>query len=516
MQTFTKISLKSLQTSFEIAHLVAKSKKPHTIAENLIIPAAVKIAEIMFDKKEVDIIKTIPCSNDTIKRRITDMAEDIIKQVNEKIIFKKQFALQLDESTDISNCAQLIVFIRYIDDNNVQGIQEQIYCCKEVNTRTTAEAIFNLLNVQIETNGLSWKWCVSVCTDGAASMFGRKSGLKSRIQCVNPSIKWDHCIIHREVLAAKQLNEDLNSILQISVKIVNLIKARSLNSRLFKVLCLDMGSEFTTLLLHTEIRWLSRGKVLNRLLKLKAEVAIFLREIKSDYAQYFENEIWICKLAYLCDIFDKHNELNLQLQGANSNIFRTRDKVNAFKKKILFWKKNVLSGNFTSFSQLIDFVQENEITLSESIKNTIATHLTNLELNFEQYFPSMDEEEYNKKLWVIDPFNDKFIEQAGISDILKEKLMELSVDTTLKMEEDVSVFWQKTKNEYSELRSAALTELLPFPSTYLCEVSFSVLTELKNKRRNRLCPENDIILACSNIKPRIDILVAAKQAHCSH
>lgn len=277
-----------------------------------------------------------------------------------------------------------------------------------------------------------------------------------------------------------------------------------------------MGSEFTTLLLHTEIRWLSRGKVLNRLLTLKAEVAIFLREINSDYAQYFENEIWICKLAYLCDIFDKHNELNLQLQGFNSNIFRTRDKVNAFKKKILFWKRNVLCGNFTSFSQLIDFVQKNEITLSDSFKNTITTHLTNLELNFEQYFPSMDEEEYNKKLWVIDPFNDKFIEQAGISDIMKEKLMELSVDTTLKMEEDVSAFWQKTKNEYGELRNVALTELLPFPSTYLCEVSFSVLTELRNKKRNRLCPENDIFLACSNIKPRIDILVAAKQAHCSH
>ena len=74
---------------------MAKSRKPHTIAENLIIPAAVKIAEIMFDKKEVDIIKTIPCSNDTIKRRITDMAEDIIKQVNEKIIKKNSLHYSL-------------------------------------------------------------------------------------------------------------------------------------------------------------------------------------------------------------------------------------------------------------------------------------------------------------------------------------------------------------------------------------------------------------------------------------
>ena len=49
----------------------------------------------------------------------------------------------------------MMVFIRYIDDNDVQGIKEQIYCCKELKTRTTAEAIFDLLNEQIEKNCLS-------------------------------------------------------------------------------------------------------------------------------------------------------------------------------------------------------------------------------------------------------------------------------------------------------------------------------------------------------------------------
>ena len=50
-------------------------------------------------------------------------------------------------------------------------------------------------------------------------------------------------------------------------------------------------------------------------------------------------------------------------------------------------------GNVASFPQLINFVHENEITLRKDFE-TIATHLTNLELNFEQYFPSMDEDEY--------------------------------------------------------------------------------------------------------------------------
>jgi hypothetical protein len=34
------------------------------------------------------------------------MAEDILKQITEKIMQKKQFTLQLVETIDISNCAQ--------------------------------------------------------------------------------------------------------------------------------------------------------------------------------------------------------------------------------------------------------------------------------------------------------------------------------------------------------------------------------------------------------------------------
>jgi hypothetical protein len=43
-------------------------------------------------------------------------------------------------------------------------------------------------------------------------------------------------------------------------KIVNYIKFKPVNVRLFKILCEGMGSEQISLLLHTEVRWLLRGK----------------------------------------------------------------------------------------------------------------------------------------------------------------------------------------------------------------------------------------------------------------
>jgi hypothetical protein len=73
--------------------LVAKCKKPHNIAEELIILCAVEIASIMLDEKTASLIKAIPSSDNTIQRRIQDMASAIVDQVVEKISKSKQFSI---------------------------------------------------------------------------------------------------------------------------------------------------------------------------------------------------------------------------------------------------------------------------------------------------------------------------------------------------------------------------------------------------------------------------------------
>jgi hypothetical protein len=69
----------ALQASYEIAQMIAKTKKPHTIAETLLIPSSIRIAEIMFSEKEIVKIKNIPHLNNTVRRRIDEIADDVIK-----------------------------------------------------------------------------------------------------------------------------------------------------------------------------------------------------------------------------------------------------------------------------------------------------------------------------------------------------------------------------------------------------------------------------------------------------
>lgn len=70
---------------------------------------------------------------------------------------------------------------------------------------------------------------------------------------------------------------------------------------------------------------------------------------------------------------------------------------------------------------------------------------------------------------------------------------------TMQLEE----FWIRMKAEYAELSEIAIKLLLNFTSTYLCETSFSAMTVIKTKQRNRLNAENAMRIAISNIEPRI-------------
>ena len=102
---------------------------------------------------------------------------------------------------------------------------------------------------------------------------------------------------------------------------MNFVKNSSLNSRLFAALCSDLGTDYKTLLFHTEVRWLSKGNMLSRLYELKDEVEIFLQKQKQDKLyEAFREEDFQLSLAYLVDFFEAINNLNLKLQGRNTNI----------------------------------------------------------------------------------------------------------------------------------------------------------------------------------------------------
>ena len=60
-----------------VTYRIAKTKKPHTRGEELLLPAAMDKVRQVIDQSAADKLKTIPLSNDTIGRRIEKMSGDI-------------------------------------------------------------------------------------------------------------------------------------------------------------------------------------------------------------------------------------------------------------------------------------------------------------------------------------------------------------------------------------------------------------------------------------------------------
>ena len=192
----------AVHASFAIALHVAKAKEAHTIVETLLKPCILESVKLMLGEKASQTMKQISLSNDTIKARIHEMSENIKSKVISKINSSPVFAVQLDETTDVSNLSQLLVYIRYVASERING---EFLFCQPLETTSKAADVFQVLFDFFDKIELSWSKLVGVCTDDAPAMIGANSGLVSLVKQKNPAIQRTYCMNHKAVLVSKTI-----------------------------------------------------------------------------------------------------------------------------------------------------------------------------------------------------------------------------------------------------------------------------------------------------------------------
>jgi hypothetical protein len=171
-----------LRASYKVALRVAKAREPYAIGETLVIGCINDVCIEMLGEPAAKKVAQVPLSNDIIARLIHDLEDQLIEQIK----LAKYFSLQLDECTDVANMAILMVYCALGD------LKEEFFLlhCQQKELVLKCPRLSDYI---VKKCGLDFKFCVGVCSDGAAAMTGRHSGVITQIKALAPECKSTHC-----------------------------------------------------------------------------------------------------------------------------------------------------------------------------------------------------------------------------------------------------------------------------------------------------------------------------------
>ena len=134
------------------------------------------------------------------------MSTNVKEQIIQEMKASPFFAFQLDDSTEVSSCSQLLVFVIYINSGD---IKDELLLCTKLETTSISDDVMEKLSVFFQAEGLDWSDVCGVCTDGAPDMLCSKSGFQSKVKKLASQGRGLHCMIHRYALACKTLSDTL-------------------------------------------------------------------------------------------------------------------------------------------------------------------------------------------------------------------------------------------------------------------------------------------------------------------
>lgn len=111
--------------------------------------------------------------------------------------------VELDEYADVTNCCQLLVYVRFM-----QGIavRTEPLPSHDLSNTTTGKDIFNVLDNFFQKNELDWGKLFECTSGGVPSVLRRKSDFQAHLKVVALNATTVHCFLHRFDLCAKVLH----------------------------------------------------------------------------------------------------------------------------------------------------------------------------------------------------------------------------------------------------------------------------------------------------------------------
>ena len=193
-------------------------------------------------------------------------------------------------------------------------------------------------------------------------MTGQEIGLAGILKKHGVNCPMFHCIIHQETLCAKSLK--MSNVMITVTNIVHIIRGRNKaqKHRKFIQFLKDLEADYENVPLLSKIRWLSAGKTLKHFFALIKEILYFLQSeteaTTKEYQIQLSHDEFIGFLAFLTDISNHLNMLNLKLQGKKQFISQLVGHIGGFREKLVLFKASLQTNDASYFPSCCELIGE--------------------------------------------------------------------------------------------------------------------------------------------------------------
>ena len=227
------------------------------------------------------------CAHYRNQTTLREILSHISGQVQEDHLQELQkchsLGLQIDESCDISSNKILTLNVKYV----LSGKVCNKFLCARVVKNGESETIFQCIKDVMSKFGLYMK-IKSISTDGAKALISSKNGVVAKLRRDLPGLISIHCIAHRLNLGVSDswkgdaALKELNSMVYSLCKLFRKAPAKL---QILKNYQMDLLGYEEKLVTPIDIRWLTKFRAIDRILKLYPFIILALTKLSANKDQ---------------------------------------------------------------------------------------------------------------------------------------------------------------------------------------------------------------------------------------